>query len=91
MTANPMAPTPLILRYLPTFAWQTPMEIITMLEQVNEDVRPESIVITLWRLKKKGILVTKKAPVDRTRAPKSRLTITMFRRLAAGEAAAAPS
>lgn len=51
-----------------------------MLEQVHEDVRPESIIITLWRLKKLGILETKKAPADRTVTLKSRLMITMFRR-----------
>lgn len=51
---------PLILKYLPDFCWQTNPEILTMLEQVDEDIIENSMSVTLCRLYDMGLIKKKR-------------------------------
>lgn len=74
-----LSPSKLLMTYLPIFAWQTVIEIVTMLEQLNEDVNGASVKIRLWQLWKQGRVEKKEVPRwDRGRG---RRTTSMFRRV----------
>jgi len=44
------------LTYLPTFAWQTAAEVLTMLEYVDEDVSEDVIGLQLTKLFQQDLL-----------------------------------
>lgn len=50
----------MILKYMPSFCWQTREEILTMLEQVNGNINTESIFATIWLLHKKKLIISEK-------------------------------
>lgn len=74
-----LKPNKLIMTYLPTFAWQTVIEIVTMLEQIDEDINEASIKIRLWQLWKQGKI--EKKTVLRWDKGTGRKTTSMFRRV----------
>jgi predicted transcriptional regulator len=49
----------LIMRYLPDFCYQFPIEIVEMLEQIDEDISETSVEVTLTQLAKKGLVEVK--------------------------------
>lgn len=55
MSGRPYQPTSkIILRYLPSFCFQTAFEILTMLEGVDEDIDPFCVNVLLCRLSSMG-------------------------------------
>lgn len=54
-----------IEKYMPTFCFQTPFEILTMLEQVDESVDYFSLSATITRLHQQGYLMRRKASSSR--------------------------
>ena len=54
------SPRKFLLSFLPTFVWQTSFEILTMIEQVHEDVNPDSLNVILCDLAKKGQIASRK-------------------------------
>lgn len=46
----------LIRTYVPTFCWQTSMEIMTMLEGVEEDIELHVLQATLSQMKARGMI-----------------------------------
>jgi hypothetical protein len=49
----------LILTYLPTFAWQTAAEVLSMLEYVDENISEDAIGLQLTKLYQQGLLTRK--------------------------------
>src|ERR1700722_1718718 len=45
-----------ILLHLPDFCWQTPAEIVEMLEIVDEDIDVATVIVTLFHLKRDGLV-----------------------------------
>lgn len=54
--------TALIVKHLPSFCWQTWDEILTMLEQIDEDIDAFCLRATLSKLKKRGIIIGRALP-----------------------------
>jgi hypothetical protein len=50
----------ILKNYLPTFCWQTSHEIVTFVEQVNEDIDENVIRKTISDLCKRGTIITRR-------------------------------
>lgn len=51
---NKVGPRALILKFLPTFCWQTISEIVLFLEKLNPDIDESSVRSVVYNLKKEG-------------------------------------
>ena len=63
--AKPLHVGTIFKRYLPTFCWQTYYEIITFVEQVNENISDDTIKNTLNYGVKKGRILRRKVMARR--------------------------
>lgn len=63
----------LILMYLPDFCFQTEFEILTMLEQINQNISPGSVKTLVSRLHTGGVLKSRAVQDIPLRRRRSRL------------------
>lgn len=56
-----MTITQIVRTHLPSFCFQTMKEIVTFVEQVNEDANPECIEQAVHKMTKKGEVVARRA------------------------------
>ncbi len=49
-------------QYLPNFCWQTAQEVLTFLEQIDEDVGEDTVKVTLGILVRQGVVETRIVP-----------------------------
>lgn len=62
-----MTITQIIRAYLPTYCWQTQHEIVTFVEQVNEDASVECIGAAIHNLRKRGEIEARSAHTKQNR------------------------
>lgn len=62
-----MTITQIIRSYLPQFCWQTRYEIVTFVEQINEDASIDCIGAAINKLKKRGEIESRKAHTKQNR------------------------
>lgn len=77
MVMRPVGEYPTIRARLPNFCWQIAHEILTMIEQVDEDVNSQSIHITLHQMAALGELEAKNSGY---RDRNGRRNVNVFRR-----------
>lgn len=46
----------LIFQYLPDYCWQTSFEILTMIEQIYEDISPNTLYVTLHHMRTNNLV-----------------------------------